>query len=116
MDEPRTERANEMALIALVTRVHEDVKALNAALTTHIKDEPEALKAHIDKVLILAFPEGDVYGHRVAHEAQIRAVLAKAEFWKMLRDKLAGAGLLGLSGLLLSMLWIGFQANLHKGN
>jgi len=110
------ERANEMALIALVTQVHEDLKELNEALTTHIKEEPAALKAHINKVLISAFPEGDAYGHRVAHEAQIRAVLAKAEFWSMLLDKLAGAGLLGLVGLLLSMLWIGFQTYVHKGS
>ncbi len=76
-------------MVALVTELHKDVKALDSKLDIHMLNETHELAAEIAKLMAAAFPEGDPNGHKAAHVAWIRKEEDRAEFWKKMRYELA---------------------------
>ncbi|MHB9838519.1 hypothetical protein Q8F57_027195 [Paraburkholderia terrae] len=61
-----------------------------------------------------AFPEGDCEGHRRYHEAVIRKMEDRAEFWKSLRNELASKGLWAVVLLLAAALWAYLKAKVSS--
>jgi len=105
--EPQNRRQND-ALLLLVQTIHHDVTAMNAKLTSHIETEPEEWANTLQGLLDRAFPYGDPEGHRTAHEAQMQAVLDRAEFWKTMRTEVSKWGILGVLGWLAYHAWAAF--------
>ena len=76
------------------------------------------LKAHIDReeqMLAAAFPDGDVNGHRAAHESMMRASAAQEKFWQELKVDLAKKSLWGLMMVLVGLLMIGITTGKFVG-
>ena len=57
--------------------------------------------------LVQAFPEGDLLGHRLYHEAVIDALRARREFWRKMTFELVKWGLIGFIGWGAIQLWYG---------
>jgi hypothetical protein len=84
-------------------------------------DERRAL-SHIEAQLLeiktcvasikLAFPEGDIDGHRKYHEAKIRAAVAEEAFWKDLKLDIAKKGAWGFIVILIGLVMIGISAKI----
>lgn len=65
----------------------------------------EARFQRLEQVIRRGFPGEDVEGHRHYHEAVIRRMEERAEFWRELSLELAKWGLLGFLGWLLVAAW-----------
>lgn len=98
------DRRRDDALLMLVEEVLAGQKAMAATLAKHISDED----AVFQKIAVDAFPAGDSVGHRRIHEADIKRVEARAQFWVTLKTDIAKWGLIGVIGFLLTWGWIGF--------
>lgn len=98
-------RAEDGALLMLVKQVHEGQQALDEKLTQHMTNETRELAEAVSDMMKRSFPGGDPDGHRRAHEAQIAAIEARAEFWKKLLFELTKYGLIGLAGWLFIIVW-----------
>lgn len=61
-----------------------------------------------------AFPDGDCDGHRRYHEAVIRKIEDRAEFWKVLRAELASKGLWAVVLVVAAALWAYFKAKVSS--
>lgn len=68
--------------------------------------------SELTKSLAAGFPGGDPSGHRVYHEAVIRKIEARAEFWQKMTFDLAKYGIIGLAGWAFVALW---QAAIKSG-
>lgn len=66
----------------------------------------------LTKKLSSGFPGDDPGGHRVYHEAVIRKIEARAEFWQKMTFDLAKYGIIGLAGWAFVALW---QAAIKSG-
>jgi len=66
----------------------------------------------LTKKLSAGFPGDDPGGHRVYHEAVIRKIEARAEFWQKMTFDLAKYGIIGLAGWAFVALW---QAAIRSG-
>lgn len=83
-------------------------------LTEVVRDTANELRAHADgetariAAIAAGFPDGDAAGHRRYHEAEIKRIEARAEFWSKLRLSVTQWGLLGFLGWALVSLWLEF--------
>ena len=100
--------ADRSALMLLVQTIHTDVRSMREDLATHISNEPEDWARVVRKISEDAFPDGDADGHRKAHEAQMNAIIARAEFWKKMVFEITKYGLIGLLGWLAFHAWMAF--------
>lgn len=91
-----------------VTKLGDDVKAFSRQLETQRHDEALALAEAVAALMVKSFPEGDADGHRKAHEAQMRAIEARAEFWKKMLFEVSKYGALGVLGWLCVKIWVAF--------
>lgn len=108
---PAIERRTETtALLTLVNLIHDNLRSLDAKLTSHIADEPHQTAQEVAKIMQLAFPDGDAAGHREAHEDQIRIYKDRADFWKKMLFEVSKWGLLGVLGWAGYALWKAFLA------
>ena len=108
--EPIERRTDTGALLVLVQQMHADVQTFGAQLQDQRRDEALALAEAVASLMIKSFPEGDADGHRKAHEAQIAAVEARAEFWKKMLFEVTKYGVIGVVGWLAIKLWTAFLA------
>ena len=98
-------RANDSLVVILMQEVHHKIDAMDAKLTQHITDETLILAEEISALMIKAFPQGDPDGHRVYHEASIKAAGDRAEFWKQMRMEISKWGLIGMLGWGITLIW-----------
>ena len=103
-------RTDTAALLVLVTQVHADVQTFGKQLQDQRKDEALALAEAVATLMVKSFPEGDAEGHRKMHEAEMKAVEARAEFWKKLLFEITKYGLIGVVGWLALKIWTAFLA------
>lgn len=103
-------RTDTAALLILVQQVHADVQVFSKRLDEQRRDEALQLAEAVATLMIKSFPEGDADGHRKAHEAQMKAVEARAEFWKKLLFEITKYGLIGVVGWLVLKIWTAFLA------
>ena len=92
----------------LVQSIHADVRSMREELATHISNEPEDWAKVIKKISESAFPDGDADGHRKAHEAQMNAIMNRAEFWRKMAFEITKYGLIGVIGWLAFHAWLAF--------
>ena len=100
--------ADRSALMLLVQTIHTDVRSMRTDLATHIANEPEDWARVVRKISEDAFPDGDAEGHKKAHEAEMAAIMNRAEFWKKMAFEITKYGLLGLLGWLVVHTWLAF--------
>jgi hypothetical protein len=98
------------ALLILVQQVHTDVQLFGRQLEEQRHTEALLLAEAVADLMLKAFPEGDPEGHRKDHEAQLRAVEARAEFWRKMLFEISKYGLLGVVGWLAVKIWVAFLA------
>lgn len=84
-------------------------KAAKAAETAK-----EDVKGILGEVMANAFPDGDVSGHRAAHESWIRKVDESAAFWRKMREELTKYGLIAFLGFVAVSAWQSFLQGPHK--
>lgn len=86
----------------------------NTAMMLELKDQSKQLAELKELTLRVAqgFPGDDPAGHRAYHEAVIRRIEARAEFWTKLLFELTKYGVLGFAGWAAYALW---QAALKGG-
>ena len=106
---PESERRkNDSLMVLLMQEVHAKIEAMDKRLTQHMTDETLVLAEEIAKLMNNAFPEGDPYGHRKKHEADIAAAIDRAAFWKTIRTEIGKYGIIGLLGWMLYAAWMAF--------
>ena len=100
-------RREQDMLFDLLAQQNQKLDDLNEA----VRDTANELRAHADgetariAAIAAGFPDGDPDGHRRYHEAEIKRIEARAEFWKKLRLSVTQWGLLGFLGWALVSLW-----------
>lgn len=81
------------------------------SLTEVVRDTAAELRAHAEgetariAAIAAGFPDGDPDGHRQYHEAEIKRIERRADFWAKLRLELAKYGLVGFLGWAIYALW-----------
>jgi hemerythrin len=81
-------------------------------LRDQIAEVADTLHRHVAReelIIADAFPNGDVAGHRAAHDQMIAASKAETEFWRELKLDLAKKGLWGLLVLVLGFAMLGLS-------
>ena len=101
-------RADIAALLVLVQQMHADMQIFSRRLDEQRHEDSLALAASVVALTLKAFPEGDADGHKKAHEAQMAAVEARAEFWKKMLFEVTKYGVLGVLGWLAVKIWLAF--------
>lgn len=87
-------------------------------LTSALEKNTQAIKA-VSETITKAFPDGDVVGHRLIHEAQLKAKEAEEQFWRDLKLDLAKKGLWALlifftiAGLITVGIWERIKTFFH---
>lgn len=107
-------RADTAALLVLVQQVHDDVQVFSRRLDDQRHAESLALAEAVATLMIKSFPEGDAEGHRKMHEAEMKAVEARAEFWKKLLFEITKYGIFGVLGWLALKIWVALLAGPGK--
>lgn len=105
---PFTDRRNPPdngAVFYLMQQVHDRIEEMDKRLTEHMRDETLQLAEEIAKLMNKAFPSSDPEGHRVYHEAQMRAMESRAKFWETMKTELAKWGLIGFCGFAAVAIW-----------
>jgi len=102
------DRRDNMALLNLVTTILTEQRELDAKLVKHIEDEAVDFERTVAQAMAIALPGGDMHGHRRHHEVVIAAEERKIEFYEKLKAALASWSLIGLLGVLVTWVWIGF--------
>lgn len=80
---------------------HEHIQAYQAALRQHFDKRFDEL----EKMLRSAFPDGDLDGHRRAHQTVIAAAADRATLWKSVREKTISGSIWAGIVLLAAALW-----------
>lgn len=101
-------RSNDSIALLLLQDIMRKLLDIDERLTTHMETETSELAAEITKLMTIAFPASDPSGHRAYHEAQMKAILDRAAFWKKLREEVMTKGIIGLLGLAAIWVWAGF--------
>ena len=102
------DRRDNMALFNLVTTILTEQREMDVKLVKHIEDETVDFERMVAQAMALALPDGDMHGHRRHHEVVIAAEERKIEFYEKLKAALASWSLIGLLGVLVTWVWIGF--------
>lgn len=82
---------------------------IDKLLDEKIKTGNEELR----KLIFSGFPDDNPVSHRLAHEATMRQIEARAQFWEKLRFEIVRYGLLGFIGWAAINGWRSFVASLH---
>lgn len=101
-------RADDSAVLMLVTQVNERLVKLDDKLSQHMTDETKELAEAMNVLLNNAFPGGDPGSHKALHIAQLEAATDKAKFWKQMVFDLSKWGLIGVLGWLTVTAWLAF--------
>ena len=96
-------RQNQRILFDLIQQQNTKIDKL----TEFVRTSTSAQAQHLES-LASGFPDGDPAGHRRYHEAEIKRIEARAEFWSKLRLSVTQWGLLGFLGWALVSLWLEF--------
>lgn len=107
-------RADVSALLMMLQRVHEDVQVLDRKLTEHTATELTNITEMVRDLMADAFPGGDANGHRKAHEADMKAITDRADFWKKMLFEVSRYGLFGVLGWLVYAAWVALLAGPPK--
>ena len=91
---------------------HEHIQAYQASIKQHFDAKLNEVKTHFDarfdeqnKALKSAFPDGDLDGHRRAHETVIAAAADRSTLWKAVREKTISGSIWAGIVLLAAALW-----------
>jgi hypothetical protein len=87
----------------------EDIRKLEGQVDA-LQDSVDSLTKEVAQVM-RAFPDG-VENHRAAHEAQIAAAKAQADFYTDLRQYLISRGIVAAVIIVLGLIWLGIQIKL----
>ena len=102
---PEIERRRDTAaLLLLVQEVLDGLNEIKIELKTHIADET----AQFSAITTAAFPGADSVGHRRWHEADIKKMENKAEFWRIMKTEISKWGLVSLIGFFVVAAWSKF--------
>lgn len=93
-------RQNQRILFDLIQQQNAKLDKLTEFVRTSTSDQAQRLES-----LASGFPGGDPAGHRRYHEAEIKRIEARAEFWSKLRLSVTQWGLLGFLGWALVSMW-----------
>ena len=104
----------EELVVTLVKTALVQLSEMRSELHAHMKSEPQEVADIMDEKMRSAFPNGDLAGHRVAHEAAIQAALDRAEFWRKMSFEITKYGLFGVLGWLAYVAWQAFLQGPHK--
>ncbi len=100
-------RREQDMLFDLLAQQNQKLDDLNEA----VRDTANELRAHADgetariAAIAAGFPDGDPDGHRRYHEAEIKRIERRADFWQKMRLELAKWGLIGFLGWAAVSLW-----------
>lgn len=100
-------RREQDMLFDLLAQQNQKLDDLNEA----VRDTANELRAHADgetariAAIAAGFPDGDPAGHRRYHEAEIKRIERRADFWQKMRLELAKWGLIGFLGWAAVALW-----------
>ncbi len=100
-------RREQDMLFDLLAQQNQKLDDLNEA----VRDTANELRAHADgetariAAIAAGFPDGDPDGHRRYHEAEIKRIERRADFWQKMRLELAKWGLIGFLGWAAVALW-----------
>lgn len=86
---------HESTILSLLHQLRDELRA-------HMDGE----EARFDSILQRSFPGGDPIGHRLVHEAQMKAVLDRSAFWSKMRFEITKYGLIGFLGWGVFALWL----------
>jgi hypothetical protein len=84
--------------------------ATNEEISNQVRAMARVLDDHIareEQQRLDAFPNGDVHGHRAAHEAMIEAKQAEAQFWRELKIDVAKKGVWGILVVIVGLVMVG---------
>ena len=95
MDDPPFQERRKNAV------THEHIQSYQAALRQHFDKRFDEL----EKMLRSAFPDGDLDGHRRAHQTVIAAAADRATLWKSVREKTISGSIWAGIVLLAAALW-----------
>ena len=93
-------RQNQRILFDLIQQQNAKIDKLTEFVQTSTSAQAQRLES-----LASGFPDGDPAGHRRYHEAEIKRIEARADFWAKLRLSVTQWGLLGFLGWALVSLW-----------
>ncbi len=93
-------RRNKDVLFEVIQQQNAKLDNLADFVRTSATEQAQRLDS-----LASGFPDGDPAGHRRYHEAEIKRIEARAEFWSKLRLSVTQWGLLGFLGWALVSLW-----------
>jgi len=93
-------RQNHQILFDLIQQQNAKIDKLTEFVRSSTSNQAQRLES-----LASGFPSGDPAGHRRYHEAEIKRIEARAEFWSKLRLSVTQWGLLGFLGWVLVSLW-----------
>ncbi len=93
-------RQNQQILFDLIQQQNAKLDNLADFVRTSATDQAQRLDS-----LASGFPSGDPARHRRYHEAEIKRIEARAEFWSKLRLSVTQWGLLGFLGWAAVSLW-----------
>ena len=93
-------RREANVLFDMIAQQNEKLDKMTEFVRSSTTDQAQRLES-----LASGFPSGDPAGHRRYHEAEIKRIEARAEFWSKLRLSVTQWGLLGFLGWALVSLW-----------
>lgn len=93
-------RQNQQILFDLIQQQNAKIDELTEFVRSSTSNQAQRLES-----LASGFPSGDPARHRRYHEAEIKRIEARAEFWSKLRLSVTQWGLLGFLGWVLVSLW-----------
>lgn len=74
-------------LLHLVRQIQSDLVEVKGELREHIKQEEKQISDTINKLAHAAFPDGNMAGHKSAHESFIGDAADKRALFKSVREK-----------------------------
>lgn len=90
---------------------HNDWQGEERRQLSHIESQLVEIKTCVATIK-LAFPEGDIEGHRKYHEAKIKAAVAEEAFWKDLKLDVAKKGAWSVFVILVGLVVLGISTKL----
>lgn len=93
-------RQNQQFLFDLIQQQNAKLDKLTEFVRSSTSNQAQRLES-----LASGFPSGDPAGHCRYHEAEIKRIEARAEFWSKLRVSVTQWGLLGFLGWAAASLW-----------
>ena len=106
---------NNQAILTLMETLSDQVKALRSEVAEIKRSSfygvamtSEMIEKAVNKAMHSAFPDGDPELHRLAHEAEMKRIEARGNFYRTLQTEVAKWGLIGLIGWGALALWHSF--------